>query len=108
MTLATHYQAKKACNQILPLIKLTVYRDSSAKNHAIEREDILKITLLKDPGKPLGIKLVGKRYDLVDNIPQLMARLQQGVMNCYVFAGIHQVFISRSLFLVVSLLLMDS
>lgn len=61
LTQATHYQAKRAFNQIVPLIKMTVYRDSTARNNPIEKEDIIKITLIKEPGRQLGIKLAGKR-----------------------------------------------
>ena len=62
LTQATHFQAKKAFNQVVPVLKMTVYRDSSARNRPIEKEDIMKITIVKQPGRQLGIKLVGKRY----------------------------------------------
>ena len=61
LTQATHHQAKRALNQILPAIQLTVYRDKSARNQPIEKEDIIRVTLNKEPGRQLGIKLVGKR-----------------------------------------------
>ncbi|XP_067935225.1 ligand of Numb protein X 2-like [Watersipora subatra] len=61
LTQATHFQARKAFNQTLPVVKMTIYRDSSARNRPIEKEDIMKITLVKSPGRQLGIKLVGKR-----------------------------------------------
>ncbi|KAK6191471.1 hypothetical protein SNE40_003152 [Patella caerulea] len=61
LTQATHYLAKKALYQYYPVCRLTVYRERAEENRPIEKEEILKITLNKVPGRPLGIKIVGKR-----------------------------------------------
>jgi len=61
LTQATHFQARKAFSQPIPMIQMIVYRDSSARNRPIEKENIMRITLVKPPGRQLGIKLAGKR-----------------------------------------------
>ena len=48
-------------SQYFPVCRVTVYRERAEENRPIEKEEILKITLCKHKGRPLGIKLVGKR-----------------------------------------------
>lgn len=62
LTQATHYFARKILNHFLPVCRLTVYREKAEEDRPIEKEEILKITLMKAKGKQLGIKLVGKRH----------------------------------------------
>lgn len=62
LTQATHHEAQKALSQYLPTVKLTVYRDAGQRDQPIEKEDIIKVTLVKEPGRQLGIKLVGKKW----------------------------------------------
>lgn len=61
LTQATHYQAQQALSHYYPVCRVTVYREKAEENRPIEKEEILKITLTKEKGKQLGIKLVGKR-----------------------------------------------
>ncbi|XP_071120941.1 ligand of Numb protein X 2-like isoform X2 [Mytilus edulis] len=61
LTQATHYHAQQALSQYYPVCRVTVYREKAEENRPIEKEEILKITLTKEKGKQLGIKLVGKR-----------------------------------------------
>ncbi|XP_059172082.1 E3 ubiquitin-protein ligase LNX-like [Physella acuta] len=61
LTQATHHQAVAILAQFFPVCRLTVYRERAEESRPIEKEEILKITLSKVKGKPLGIKLVGKR-----------------------------------------------
>lgn len=61
LTQATHHQATTILATYFPVCRLTVYRERAEESRPIEKEEILKITLCKQKGRPLGIKLVGKR-----------------------------------------------
>ncbi|XP_076451152.1 ligand of Numb protein X 2-like [Babylonia areolata] len=61
LTQATHYHAHQALTSCLPVCRLTVYRERAEDSRPIEKEEILKITLMKHKSRQLGIKLVGKR-----------------------------------------------
>ncbi|XP_067654902.1 ligand of Numb protein X 2-like isoform X1 [Haliotis asinina] len=61
LTQATHLQAVRALSECFPLCRLTVYRERAEESRPIEKEEILKITLVKVQTKQLGIRLVGKR-----------------------------------------------
>ncbi|XP_025084827.1 ligand of Numb protein X 2-like isoform X2 [Pomacea canaliculata] len=61
LTQASHYHAHQALTNFLPVCRLTVYRERAEDSRPIEKEEILKITLMKHKNRQLGIKLVGKR-----------------------------------------------
>ncbi|XP_064635883.1 ligand of Numb protein X 2-like isoform X3 [Lineus longissimus] len=61
LTQATHEEARSALSQLYPICRLTIYREKADECHPIEKEEIIRITLKKVPGKQLGIKLVGKK-----------------------------------------------
>ncbi|CAH1785422.1 unnamed protein product, partial [Owenia fusiformis] len=77
LTQATHTQARKALELLYSICRLTVYREKSEDNSPIEKEEILRISLVKQKGKQLGIKLVGKRHSpglyIMDVIPESLA-----------------------------------
>ncbi|ESO97584.1 hypothetical protein LOTGIDRAFT_103997 [Lottia gigantea] len=68
LTQASHYQAKSALYQYYPVCRLTVYRERAEESRPIEKEGTIHTLQLIYmgmhvflPGRPLGIKLVGKR-----------------------------------------------
>lgn len=61
LTLASHAQARQALKATYSICRLTVYREKAEESQPIEKEEILRVTLNKQKGKQLGIKLVGKK-----------------------------------------------